>query len=59
MYYIILEMIRGYKGLEPLNGLFRVLYKDGRYSQRMYYDTSKNYASIFGGKVVTFDHKKI
>lgn len=42
-------------GIEPIQGLFRVKYKDGRFSQRMYYDTAYSYSRIFGGKV--FFHK--
>ncbi len=50
--YLLLEW--DYRGLEPLNGLFRVVYKDDGISQRMYYRNAKNYASIFGGKVIYY-----
>jgi hypothetical protein len=31
---------------------FRVLYNDGRTSERMCYKVAKDYASIFGGRVL-------
>jgi hypothetical protein len=33
-------------------GKFRVLYNDGRTSERMCYKVAKDYASIFGGRVL-------
>ena len=54
LYLIYLVLEWDYRGLEPLNGLFRVVYKDGEISQRMYYRNAKNYASIFSGKVIYY-----
>lgn len=33
-------------------GKFRVLYNDGRKSEKMCYSVAKDYAEIFGGKVI-------
>jgi len=36
---------------QRLSGKWFVLYKDGMKSENMFYDTAKDYAKIFGGKV--------
>lgn len=37
---------------EMIHGKFRVKYKDGKRSVRMYYRNAKNYQEIFGGEIV-------
>jgi len=40
------------RGSNRSKGKFKVLYNDGRYSENMCYKVAKDYASIFGGKVL-------
>lgn len=40
------------RGNNRSKGKFKVLYNDGRYSENMCYKVAKDYASIFGGKVL-------
>ena len=40
------------RGNNRNKGKFRVLYNDGRISERMCYKVAKDYASIFGGRVL-------
>lgn len=40
------------RGNNRSKGKFKVLYNDGRYSENMCYKVAKDYASIFGGKVM-------
>ncbi len=40
------------RGNNRIKGKFKVLYNDGRYSENMCYKVTKDYASIFGGKVM-------
>ena len=40
------------RGNNRSKGKFRVLYDDGRCSEKMCYKVAKDYASIFGGKVL-------
>jgi hypothetical protein len=40
------------RGSNRNKGKFRVLYNDGRTSERMCYKAAKDYASIFGGRVL-------
>jgi hypothetical protein len=44
-------------GIEPVSGKFRVMYNDGRVSQRMWYFTACDYAKIFKGKVILHNQK--
>lgn len=43
---------------QMMHGWWRVLYPDGKLSQRFYWATARNYRAIFGGKVVwhTYGH---
>ena len=40
------------RGNNRSKGKFKVLYNDGRYSENMCYKVAKDYASIFGGRVL-------
>ena len=40
------------RGEDGARGKFRVKYNDGKISQKMCYGNAKNYAEIFGGKVI-------
>lgn len=56
VYYIIKDDFRN-GGLEHFSGSFRVMYDDGRVSQRMYYHNAESYSLIFGGKII-FHYEK-
>ena len=40
------------RGNNRSKGKFKVLYSDGRYSEKMCYKVAKDYASMFDGKVL-------
>lgn len=40
------------RGDDAMFGKFRVVYNDGKISQKMCWDSAKNYSSIFGGKII-------
>lgn len=42
----------GWHMIEATQGRFYVRYPDGKRSQPFYYGTARNYAKLFGGKVV-------
>jgi len=40
------------RGDDAMFGKFRVVYNDGKISQKMCWSSAKTYSSVFGGKII-------